>query len=99
MKNDFNFMGLSPEHILMLRQIKEREARGEIQDPQTKEALKAIDLASKIVGTIMSGNQIDPVFFKQISDLTQQRIENLAGPKPEKTSVKKKKKLKRKIKT
>ncbi len=96
MKPDFNFMGLTPEAMLILKQFKDQEAAGKIDDPQIVEALKAIELAGKIVGTIMSGNQIDPVFFKKISDQTQKRIESLGENKKVKLTVKKKKKLKRK---
>lgn len=93
-KDDLNFMGLSPESILMLREIKKKEENGEELDPQTIEALKAIDLASRVVNTIMSGNQIDPVFFKRLSDITQERIELASGTKKEKKKLKKNKKFK-----
>ena len=96
MKNDdVNFMGISPEAILILRNIKKKVDAGEEDDQQIIEALKAIDIASKVVNTIMSGNQIDPVFFKQLSDITQERIFGAKEPaKPKK--LKKKRKFKRK---
>jgi hypothetical protein len=96
MKKDFNFAGLTPEAIATLQELRKKENSGEKIEPQTLEALKAVDLASKVVNTIMSGNQIDPVFFKEISDFTQKKILNVSGIKPEKKSVVKKKKLKRK---
>lgn len=94
--NDFNFMGLSPEAILILKDIKNKEKSGEIIDPQISEALKAIEIASKVVNTIMSGNQIDPVFFKSLSDLTERKIKEVSGIKSEKKVIKKKHKLRRK---
>lgn len=97
MKNkDFNFMGLSPEAILTLQDIKEKESSGKIMDAKTTEALKAIDLASKVVNTIMSGNQIDPVFFKKLSDMTQAKMEKLSEPSQIKKIIKTRK-FKKKI--
>lgn len=94
---DFNVMGINPELVLMLKGIQERKDSGEIFDPETMEALNAIDVASKIVNTIMNGNQIDPVFLKQYIDNATNRINNLSGDNnPAKGKVKKKRKFKRK---
>lgn len=89
-------MGLSPEAMLLLKEIKAKQDSGQIMDPQTAEALRAIDVASKVVNTIMSGNQIDPVFFKHLSDQMQNRILQVSNLQPEKKLVKKTKKLRRK---
>ena len=96
MKKDdgFTFTGISPEVMLMLREIQKQRESGEELDSQTIEALKAIDIASKVVNTIMSGNQIDPVFFKHLSDLTQEKMKNFSDEEPKKRIVKKKRKLK-----
>jgi len=67
------------------------------KDLQTIEALKAIDIAGKVVNTIMSGNQIDPVFFRHFSDMTQHKMKILSGYEPgNKRKVKKKRRFKRK---
>ena len=96
MKNNPNIVGLDQDAILALQELKRREDAGEILDPHTSEAIKAINIASKVVNAIMSGNQIDPVFFKKLSNLAQERIENLDKPQIKKV-LKKKKKLRRKV--
>jgi hypothetical protein len=98
-KTGFENLALTPEALTILKSVKAKVDAGEEANPQIVEALKAIDLASKVVNTIMSGNQIDPVFFKQLTDVTEQRM---IGPKvviQKRTKVKKKRKLRRKIKT
>lgn len=99
MKKDDSFEppNLSPEAITALREARERIASGTEGDVQVVEALKAIDIAGRVVSTIMSGNQIDPVFFKHLSDLTQERI--LGTPEDSKPKkIKKKRKFRRRSK-
>jgi len=88
-KNNQINIPISPEAILTLNDLKRRREKGEIIDAQTIEALNAIEIASKVINTIMSGNQIDPVFFKNLSDVTQNKIESLAEKPEEKKRVKK----------
>lgn len=95
MKNNSPIVGLDPNALAKLQELKRQEDAGEVLDPHISEALKAISVASKVVNAIMSGSQIDPVFFKKLSDLAQERIQNLDKPQHKKV-LKKKKKLKRK---
>jgi len=94
-KKDLNFMGITPEAMTLLRDMKKKVESGEEDDQQIIEALNAIDIASRVVNTIMSGNQIDPVFFKQLTDITERKI--LSPVKKEAPKkLKKKRKFKRK---
>lgn len=95
MKNKTENINLSPETLSIFQDLQRKQNEGEVMDPHSVEALKAINLASKVVNAIMSGNQIDPVFFKKISDLSLERIQSLDNPVSKKI-IKKKKKLKRK---
>jgi hypothetical protein len=58
---------------------------------EARVALNALDLASKVMNTIMLGNQIDPVFFKKMVDDINK---NIAVEKLEVKRILKKKKLK-----
>jgi len=80
---------------MILRDIKSKVDSGEEDDEQIIEALRALDIASKVVNTIMSGNQIDPVFFKHLSDLTQEKIMGQEN-KPKPKILNKKRRFKRK---
>jgi len=88
-------MGLDPESIMKLREVRAKRDAGEAIDPQSEEALKAIDLASKVVNTIMAGGQVDPVFLKQFINDAEFKL-NFANRKSEKPKVKKKRRFKRK---
>lgn len=94
-KNNLQFMGINPEVLSQWKDIQKKVDSGIEVDPQTIEALNAINLASRVVNTIMSGNQIDPVFFKKISEITESKIKSTFHI-AEKRTIKKKKKLKRK---
>ena len=92
-------MGINPDVLSMLKQMQERQEAGEIDDPQVEQALQAIDMAGRIVGTIMSGNQVDPVYMKNFIDNAKKKLDE-AGEKPSKRSgVKKKKKFKVKVRS
>lgn len=91
-----NNTGLTHDAIKILQDFKLRQQNGEILDDVTSEALKAIDLAGKVVNTIMSGNQIDPVFFKNLYQTIEQKFDT---KKPSvKKVIKKEKAFKKKIK-
>ena len=90
-KNDLNFFGIDEKNLEILRSMQENEP----DNLEVQEAIKAINIASKVVNAIMSGNQIDPVFFKYLSDETQRRVNSLSGLKSEKKVLKKKKKFKK----
>lgn len=94
-QNNLQFMGLNPESLSQWKDIQKKVDSGVQVEPQTLEALKAINLASKVVNTIMSGNQIDPVFFKKLSEITESKIKS-ASQKTEKKVLKKKRKFKKK---
>lgn len=98
MSNKPNLKGLAltPETLTTLAEAQSRVEAGKESDPQVIEAIKAIDLASKVVNTIMSGNQIDPVFFKQLTEVTERQMLGPKVPIKIRKKVKKKRKLKRK---
>ena len=94
---DFNVMGITPDVILLLKEAQKKQENGEIKDSETLEALKAINVASKIVNTIMNGNQIDPVFLKQYIENAEKKILNSESKiSNKKSKVKKKRRFKRK---
>jgi hypothetical protein len=90
-----NKTNINPEMMLILQEMRKKKEQGEILDPQIIEALQAIDIASKVVNTIMSGNQIDPVFLKNLSSLAQKRASESTSFNDKKKTVLKKKKNKK----
>ena len=84
---------ISPNMVKTLQDMKARVDSGEETDQNIIEAIEAIDMAGRVVNTIMSGNQIDPVFFKQLQTVTSNKI-SLSKNKPERTRVRKKRKFK-----
>jgi hypothetical protein len=83
---------LNPEAMKTIEELNKKKARGEEIDQRTIEAMKAIDIASNTIDSIMSGRQIDMAFFQHT---TNNIIKKLQGkPKDAKRKrVKKKRKL------
>lgn len=86
-----NIVGLTPEAIQQLQELEKRKSAGEEIDPNTLEAMKAIDLASTLVDSIMSGKHVDLAFFKKASADIVRRLQGTKSEEPKR--VKKKRKL------
>lgn len=89
-KDKLNNIGLTQEHINTLREYQNKVSKGESVEPEVFEALRAIDIAGKIINSISSGEQIDPVFLKNFIDDMNRKIN--------KDNIVKKKKVKKKRK-
>lgn len=94
MSNKSETIIMNAEALVVLQELQKKQNAGEIINPHAAEALRAIGIASKVVNAIMSGNQIDPVFFKKLSDITLKRIQNLDNSGNKKV-IKKTKKFKK----
>lgn len=84
------FENLTPEAIAKLQELHLKMQKNEIIDAETLDAMRAIDLASKVINTIMSGAQVDPIFFKKLFDSIEKRF---LQEKPAPQKIIKKKKL------
>ena len=93
MKIDVESIGLTPEVIENLKEIEEKRKRGEEVDPTTIEALKAIELASNLVDSIMSGRQVDLAFFQRASADIVRRLQGDTPSEPTSRKVKKNRKI------
>ena len=96
MSKDLEGMGISPEIIQKLADAKRDVDSGEIDDEGVKSAIDAIELAGKVMNSIMSGEQIDPVFFKSLLD--KKKAELQSEKRPPKSRIKKRRRFKRKSK-
>jgi len=83
---------ISAESLEILNQYRQKVDAGEEDNPDIINAMKAIDMAGKIMNTVMSGNQIDPAFLKLMATDLEKK---LSAPKEKERKVKKVKKLKR----
>lgn len=90
-----NVFGLSPEQMKILQDFNTRQISGDVLDPNTKDAVSAINLASRIMNILSNGGQIDPVYIKNIISEYEKKLSAPEGNKPKK--VIKKKKLKNSI--
>lgn len=91
MKN--NLIGLNPEAIEALQVIEKKKSNGQELDFQTSEALKAIDIASNLIDSVMSGRHVDLVFFQHVyADIIKKFQDPLKKPDSKK-KIKKKRKL------
>jgi hypothetical protein len=95
MSTNFPFFDLTPEAVEALKEVEKKQKNGEDIDQKTVEALKAIDMASIIVDSIMSGRQIDLAYFRVASANLIKKIQGEEVKEPEKKRVIKKKKYQR----
>jgi ribosomal 50S subunit-associated protein YjgA (DUF615 family) len=49
----------------IMKDVKEKQARGETVDEYTKEAIETIEFASNLMDAILSGRQIDLEFYRR----------------------------------
>lgn len=82
------------ESIYKLNEVRERIESGDESDLQVINAIQAVDLAGKLIDSIMSGSQVDPAFIKQLQELAYEHGVDIPI-KSEKSRVLKKKKFKR----
>lgn len=83
--------GIDKNLLNRLAEYNKKITSGEEVDPEVKKAIEVINIAGKIMGSINSGAQIDPVYFKSLaSEFGSMPIQVV--PKENK-KIKKKKKL------
>lgn len=83
--------GIDKNLLSRLSEYNKKITSGEEVDPEVKKAIEAINIASKIMNSLNSGIQVDPVYFKNLaSEFGSMQIQ--AAPKENK-KIKKKKKL------
>jgi hypothetical protein len=76
-KLDFNVMDIDSEVLDNLNDLKAKQEQGEEIDPRQAEALKAIEIASNVIDSLMSGRQIDLGYFRIY---TKQLNSKVTGP-------------------
>jgi 2-oxoglutarate dehydrogenase complex dehydrogenase (E1) component-like enzyme len=84
---------LNPEAMKTIKDLQKKQDNGEKIDQRTVEALKAIDIASNTIDSIMSGRQIDMAFFQHASADIIKRLQAKPNEKNQRKRVKKKRKL------
>jgi hypothetical protein len=84
---------LSSEATNAIKKINEKKENGEEINEKTIEALRAINIASNTIDSIMSGRQIDMAFFKYTSSDIIKRLEGDVDKDKKKKRVKRKRKL------
>lgn len=62
-----------------IEEINEKRSEGKKIHPLTEEGLRAIDVANRLVGTIMKRNKPDLGFFKIYMNSTNERIAKMSG--------------------
>ena len=70
-----NIPDLDPEALSALQELEAKRKRGEEIDPRTLEALRAIEMASELVDSIMSGKLIDLAYFQRASTEIVKKIQ------------------------
>jgi hypothetical protein len=92
--SDKEELGLDPESVKILQNVRAQLESGEDLGPLTKEAMESIDFASQIVNSIMAGKQIDLAYLKLYTEGITNKMNSLNPPAPAKR-LGKRKRLKR----
>ncbi len=76
-KSRVNVLGIDPNTISIIDSIKEKKEDGEKVDERTEEAIKAIEMASNVVNSVMEGKYVDVAFFRLFANMTTKKLEKL----------------------
>lgn len=83
--------GIDKNLLTRLSEYNRKITSGEEVDPEVKKAIEVINVAGKIMSSLNSGIQVDPVYFKSLaSEIGSMQMQ--VAPKENK-KIKKKKKL------